>query len=470
MNQIEEKLFKKIEDLLSQKLAGFLSLISIKQLTGGASRVMHKIEAQTTEGSISLVLRTSSVLENEGFQEQLTLNKEKKVIEAVYNSGIPTPEVLFGLDKDDDLGEGYIMRFLSGETLGGRIAKSKNFAAAREKLSEQLGRSLGQIHMIDTSEFEDYVTKTTPLKALEGTYAIYQRLQQNVPMIEYATTWLRHHIPNSNHYVLTHGDFRNGNFLVDPSEGLIGILDWELASLADPMKDLAWACLQPWRYGVGHLEFGGISTQSDFINAYERASQIKFDEARFTWWQVYSCLWWSIACMAMGLSYRLKKGQSGDRIAIGRRHTEGLIDLVNLIIPGAPPESMQHNKTPIGDVANLEELISSSLEDLTKGVIPVLSGKSLFTARVVTSNLAIALRELQIGVKFDQLELQSINTLLTESFEDIQQARERLALWIKNGESLLTNAYLQKYLRESIIRRIEIDQPKYSGLQLALSN
>ena len=67
-----------------------------------------------------------------------------------------------------------------------------------------------------------------------------------------------------------HGDFRLGNLLVGP-DGLRAVLDWELASLGDPMEDLGWLCTRAWRWGNDDLAVGGFGTREDLFAAYESA-------------------------------------------------------------------------------------------------------------------------------------------------------------------------------------------------------
>ena len=457
-----------IEAMLWRRVPNCKKIHKVEHLTGGASRQMFKAHVQTDKEDLVLVLR--KLAGGDGEIDQLSLPQEVAVMRAVIDAGVKTPYVHFEFKPEDGLGEGYAMEFLEGETLGGRIARSKKFVEARKKLTAQTGEMLAKVHSIDikATRLNNLLPTFTPEYVADSMYSIYQTNKVEIPMLEYTYKWLKDHLPPPAMPVLTHGDFRNGNLLVDPNEGLLGILDWELGALSDPMRDVAYFCLTPWRYGVGHLEAGGFGTKEEFFQAYESTSGIRVDRERFKWWQVFSCFWWSIACVAMGLSYRQVEGKLGDRIAIGRRHTEGLIDLINLLIPGTiklPTSSPSNNEH---QVATLAELIQSTQKDIMKVILPTVNGKSLFVSRVAINNLGIALREMEFGGIRDQAEIKSTNELLQESFNDVIDCRKKLCEVLLKDDWPFSKNNLEEHLRHTIARQIAIDQPTYSGLAQAL--
>ncbi len=58
------------------------------------------------------------------------------------------PAVRHVLTPEDGLGHGFIMAFVDGETLGGRIVRDERFADARPKLARQCGEILARLHSI----------------------------------------------------------------------------------------------------------------------------------------------------------------------------------------------------------------------------------------------------------------------------------------------------------------------------------
>src|SRR5207247_539864 len=78
------------------------------------------------------------------------------------------------------------------------------------------------------------------------------------PAIELGLWWLRENRPEPVRLVVVnHGDFRIGNVVVDRG-GLVGVLDWEFVHLDDPVRDMAFALVRAWRFGVGDKRLGGV--------------------------------------------------------------------------------------------------------------------------------------------------------------------------------------------------------------------
>ena len=68
-------------------------------------------------------------------------------------------------------------------------------------------------------------------------------------MLEWGLRRLELSPPAAGEVVLTHQDFRTGNYMLDTT-GLTGILDWEFAAWGDPMTDIGWFCARCWRFGA----------------------------------------------------------------------------------------------------------------------------------------------------------------------------------------------------------------------------
>ena len=60
--------------------------------------------------------------------------------------------------------------------------------------------------------------------------------------------------------------------------GIKSILDWELLHLGDPHEDLAWICVNSWRFGKMNKPVGGFGERKDFYNSYEKESNFKINK------------------------------------------------------------------------------------------------------------------------------------------------------------------------------------------------
>ena len=113
--------------------------------------------------------------------------------------------------------------------------------------------------------------------------------------------------------------------------GLTSVLDWELAHLGDPREDLAWICVNSWRFGQSQNRVGGFGQLEDMLTAYNAASGRNFTAKDVDWWEMLGTLKWGIMCMIMYEAFRSGADPSGVRAAIGRRVSETEIDLINLL-------------------------------------------------------------------------------------------------------------------------------------------
>src|SRR5262245_53781078 len=263
------------------------------------------------------------------------LATEAMLMLAARAGGVPEPEILWVLLPEDGLGEGFVMEWLEGETLGARIVRAEELAAIRPRLARQCGEVLARIHRIDlaASGLDRLLGTMSTAEHLEQTWSRYRAFETPRPVIDYAARGLRERIPEQTGRALVHNDFRNGNIMVGPA-GVVAVLDWETAFIGDPMRDLGWVCTNSWRFGRSDLPVGGFGEYRDLFDGYESVSGVRVDPDRVKWWEVFGSFWWAIGCLGMAHYYRTGPDATVERPAIGRRSSECQVDCVNLLIPG----------------------------------------------------------------------------------------------------------------------------------------
>jgi aminoglycoside phosphotransferase (APT) family kinase protein len=131
-------------------------------------------------------------------------------------------------------------------------------------------------------------------------------------------------------YALCHGDYRNGNIIVD-AEGLAGVLDWESAHLGNPSSDLGWMCVRSWRYGYHDKVVGGFGTVQELLAGYEAGGGGRIDEEEIHFWQVFGTLRWGVLCMILGFTHLDGEQRTVEYAVIGRRAAETEYDLLQLL-------------------------------------------------------------------------------------------------------------------------------------------
>ena len=218
------------------------------------------------------------------------------------------------------------------------------------------------------------------------------------PVFELAFRWLREHLPPAVTPVLVHGDYRHGNLIIG-TQGVHAVLDWELAHIGDPVEDLAWLCIPPWRFGELDKPVGGFGQREDLLAAYERASGRSIDRARLAWWDVLGSLRWGIMCADMPKWLRSGRDTSVERAMIARRASESELDLLRILCAATwicQAKRAKPSGNHMQDPPTVTELLEATAAFLREVAVPQLSGHASFHARVAANALDIVKRELEL--------------------------------------------------------------------------
>jgi len=457
-----------LQAVLKKYFAGFRRLVSCERLSAGANKETYRMVIETDAGERRLAMRrtpggitTPEVIGNVGLRTEATLFRRAR------EAGVPEPEVFCVLEQEDGLGDAFIMEWLDGETLGARIVRSEALAQIRPQLAYQCGRIMAQIHAIDLEKtgLNKLLDVMSPEAVVDQTWDRYRVLKTPQPMIDYAARWLKDHLPKNARMTLVHSDFRSGNLMVSP-QGVVAVLDWELAHIGDPMRDLGYICANSWRFGNSDLPVGGFGQYDDFFRGYEEVSGQKVDPEHVKFWEVFGSFWWAGGCLRMAELYRSGYDKSVERIAIGRRSSECQVDCVNLLIPG-PVSLVEADDAVSSEMPRVDELIVSVRDFLRGDVMNQTRGRANFMARVASNSLDIVLRDLSVGDRHRQLELERLRRLLGAS-GDLDSLRWRLVHALRDGSMALDQPGLAEHLRTTVVNQIAIDQPVYSGFKTAL--
>src|SRR3989440_11275867 len=214
-------------------------------LAGGASKEAWAVDAG---GERLLVRRAAGSVIH---RHTLSLAEEFEVLRAAHDAGVKVPRP-YGYIADLDGREAFVMEWLEGETIGRRIVQKDELAGAREALPVQMAEELAKIHAIPV-ERVPFLHETQ----VDAMVAELDEGGEPHPAIELGLWWLRENRPPRRPALVVHGDFRIGNLVVDEN-GLVGVLDWEFAHLDDPARDLSFALVRAWRFGVPERRLGRV--------------------------------------------------------------------------------------------------------------------------------------------------------------------------------------------------------------------
>lgn len=322
-----------LEAVVRARIDGATGISGLRRLSGGASQETWSFDAETAGDPLPLILRRRprGPSQSDALGTALELEVEAQLITLAGEAKVPVPTVRCVLEPEDDLGSGFVMERLDGETIPQRILRDDGLAEVRPRLARRCGEILAGIHAIPTGAIEDLPTADAAAE-LTQYRGIYDRLDDPHPVFELAFRWIEDHLPDAPAACLVHGDFRNGNLLID-RDGVRGVLDWELAHIGDPMEDLGWICVNSWRFGRIDSPVGGFGSREELAAGYESAGGAAVDMGRVRFWETLGTLKWGIICTMMLFGFRHGPDRSVERAAIGRRASETEIDLLALIAP-----------------------------------------------------------------------------------------------------------------------------------------
>jgi acyl-CoA dehydrogenase len=250
--------------------------IELSQLTGGQSNPTFKI----SDGSSHYVLRKKpgGVL----LPSAHAVDREHRVMKALASTGVPVPQMLAYCDDESIIGTAFfIMEYLDGRVFADQSLPGLA-ASERQQIYEQMNRTISAIHRLD------YVSLGLESFGKPGNYFARQitRWSRQVREANIAIPdslnklmgWLPEHIPAEDETSLIHGDFRMDNLIFHKTDlRIIGVLDWELSTLGNPLADFAYQCMA-WRIpptlwrGIQGLDLIalGIPSESEYIAMYEK--------------------------------------------------------------------------------------------------------------------------------------------------------------------------------------------------------
>jgi aminoglycoside phosphotransferase (APT) family kinase protein len=320
---------------LEQELPAPVEVVELERLTGGASRETWSFDAVDAMGERhGLILRRDFPERAEATGEvavaELGRSVELVLQRALHAAGALVPRPLGAPPQELGLRDCYLMERIDGESRPRAIARKPELAGVRARLAEDTGHALARIHSVDVTSIPGL-----PQSGVEQQLALVRKFLDDGPAprpaLELGLRWSREHRPRSSSEPrLVHGDFRNGNLIVG-EDGLLAVVDWEYAHLGEPLEDLGFLCMRPWRFGNDDAEVGGFGSRDQLYRAYEEAGGGPVDPELVRFWEVVGNLKWGALCVLRGMEHASGKKRSVELAAIGRRVAETEYDLLELL-------------------------------------------------------------------------------------------------------------------------------------------
>ena len=292
----------------------------IGRMGGGASKEQFAFTLKERDGkSARYVLRMDpleAITETDRMREFEMLSLVQGIVPA------PKPRWI------DESGEYFgrpaaIMEFVNGVTkptgAGVKVSGLGTWLgeALRSRLRKPFLDHLVALHAIDwrTASLPSFAApnanpKQAALWALNyWTQLWLEDALEPAPIITYTRQWLEANLPDCDELVLTHGDYRTGNYLFDETSGtIVAVLDWELARIGDFHEDLAWALMQTFgTFEKGVFRASDLYQREELISAYEAASGRRVNRKTLHFYDVMSA--WKCFIIVCGTGMSVARAQ-----------------------------------------------------------------------------------------------------------------------------------------------------------------
>lgn len=262
---------------LERHVAGFAKLEAVEKFATGQSNPTYRLRA----GSGDYVLRAKppgALLKSAHLVE-----REYRVMAALAGSGVPVARMFaLATDEQSPIGRAFfVMEYLEGRIFWDPALPELD-VGARGAIYDAMNAVLAKLHALDVQAIglSDFGRPGNYFARQTDRWARQYRASASAPSrdVERLIDWLEAGMPGDDgQAALVHGDYRLDNMIFAPDRAqVIGLLDWELATLGHPLADLAYQCMQ-WRLpadagmrGLGGLDRRalGLPDESSYIAAY----------------------------------------------------------------------------------------------------------------------------------------------------------------------------------------------------------
>jgi aminoglycoside phosphotransferase (APT) family kinase protein len=268
--------------------------------------------------------------------------REARLLRALAPTPARVPRVLAIGDGDsaDVIGAPfYVMERVHGEVVTSELPASLDVPAERRALAGTLLDALVEVHAVDwiAAGLEGFGRPTgyleRQLRRFTGLWELNKT--REIAAVESVGAWLAEHMPSSGAATIVHGDFRLGNtiYAADAPAKLEAVLDWEMATIGDPLADIGYLCMM-WseagdptsglRAHLGNVtKAEGFPTRAGMIELYEQRSGRSMSDIR---WYTTLALWKSVVFME-GNYKRAIAGTTDDPYL--RQFGDGVLELAS---------------------------------------------------------------------------------------------------------------------------------------------
>ena len=295
---------------LEANVEGFSGPFTLTKFPSGQSNPTYKI------GSVS----GDYVLRRKPFGRLLpsahAVDREYRLLSALHPLEFPVPRPLALCDDPEIIGAiFYVMDLARGRPYANGALPDFD-PPTRRRMYELLVDTLAELHTIDpvAADLSDFGKPGNYFERQVARWTRQYRDSQTdyIPEMERLIAFLPETLPDQSRTSIVHGDYRIDNVVFDGDGTLTAVLDWELATLGDPLADFSYLAMQwvmPADGGAGlaglDLDTLGIPTLDEIVRRYSERSGAPVAEA-LDWYFAYNLF--RLAGIVQGIKKRVIDG------------------------------------------------------------------------------------------------------------------------------------------------------------------
>ena len=329
----EELHLAQLEPFLRMHFPDAGGLLEVAQFPSGHSNLTYMVRL----GDREMVLRRPPF--GTKVKSAHDMGREFRVLSKLHAAYPPAPEVLLYCDDSTILGAPfYLMKRINGIVLRRALPSGLNFSAdIARQLSESFVDNLARLHGLDYSAI-GLGDLGKPQGYLErqvlGWIERYRGSQTHeLPEVPQISAWLAENLPSKTDAALIHNDYKYDNVVLDSADitKIVGVLDWEMCTIGDPLSDLGTA-LAYWvgpedadelqKIKWGPTNYPGMLTRAQLVERY--ASKTRRDVSNMVFYVAFARF--KVAVIVQQIYYRYHHGITKDqRFAV-------LIDVAKILL------------------------------------------------------------------------------------------------------------------------------------------
>jgi aminoglycoside phosphotransferase (APT) family kinase protein len=279
----EELDFGKLEAFLRLHFPGERDTFVVQQFPSGHSNLTYSVQL----GDRKLVLRRPPF--GSKVKSAHDMGREFHVLSKLHAVYPPAPKVRMYCEDASVLGAPfYVMEPISGIILRQDPPPGLSFTTdTARKVCESFVDNLVRLHSIDYGAIglADFGKPVGYLeRQVRGWIERYQGSKtHDIPEVEKISGWMQENLPMSGAATLIHNDYKFDNVVLDYGDltKIIGVLDWEMCTIGDPLSDLGTALaywveaddpdeLQKLRWGP--TNYPGSMTRNEVVQRYAQTT------------------------------------------------------------------------------------------------------------------------------------------------------------------------------------------------------